>query len=392
MRKKPHLASKFLIKAALLFYGNRFFKKGIKLIDDGVLSRLKPPYIVVANHSGFADVGGLIKMMWPHCANFVISETQKVQWPSLINHMGILPKKQFTVDMSLIAGIKYCLSKKRPVVIYPEAKLSVVGTPNIIKPAVAKLVKLFKMPLVTVRFDGSYIHSPRWSKTKRYVSVKANVSLAVDADEAQQISAEEIHRRIVKNLAYDDYAYQLANKIEVDIPNLVEGLEGILYKCPECGAEFAMTGHGNTLECTKCGAKTTQNKYGALEGGKFDKVTDWYSWQTSCVCEELKQGTYTFEERFLAQKLIKNKYVDLGQAKITHSANGGIDVEIDGVAALHYDIGTFYTLSFNNDYVYLPTKDSVYRFGRLADIGCTTKLNIAIEQQTLLAETASKSN
>lgn len=385
MRKKPYLANKLLMKLSLVFYGNKFCKKSIKLIDNGALSKLKPPYIVVANHSSFVDVGALIKMMYPTCANFVISETQKVQWPKLINHMGILPKKQFSMDMSLISGIKYCLSKNRPVVIYPEAKLSVVGTPNIIKPSVAKLVKMFKVPLVTVRFDGSYLHRPRWSKTKRFVPVVANVKLAVNADEAKTISTEEIFCRIKENLAYDDYAYQLQNKIEIDTPDLAEGLEAILYKCPECGAEFCMTGHGNQLCCTKCGKTITQNKFGQLEGCKFDKVTDWYAWQTECVKTQLVDGTYAFEENFFAQKLVKNKYVDLGRAKITHGANG-IDVDIAQTEKLHYDVGFFYTLSFNNDYIYLPTKEAVYRFKRIADVGCTTKLNIAIEQQTQLAE------
>lgn len=400
MRKKPKLANKFLMKMSLVFYGNKFFTKNVRLTCDGELSKLQPPYIVVANHCSFVDVGGLIKMMYPHCANFVISETQKVKWPALINYMGILPKKQFSMDMSLISDIRYCLSKKRPVVIYPEAKLSVVGTPNIIKPAVSKLVKLFKVPLVTVRFDGSYLHSPRWSKSKRFVPVTANVRLAVDAQEAQTVSAAEIHKRIVENLAYDDYAYQLANKIEIEAPDLVEGLEGILYKCPECGAEFAMSGHGNALTCTKCGAVVTQDKYGRLQGGRFDKVTDWYAWQTQCVCDELSGDAYTFDENFFAQRLVGKKWCDIGSVRLMHGENG-IDVFFANGAAdkanerkaknvlpesLHYDVGMFYTLSFNNDFVYLPTKEAVYRFRRLSDLGCTTKLNIAIEQQTQMCK------
>lgn len=103
------------------------------------------------------------------------------------------------------------------------------------------------------------------------------------------------------------------------------------------------------------------------------------------VKQQLQEGTYAFCQNFFAQKLVKNKYVDLGQAKLTHNANG-IDVEIANGENLHYDAGTFYTLSFNNDFVYLPTKEAVYRFKRQADVGCTTKLNVAIEQQTQLLE------
>lgn len=385
MRKKPHLASRFLIKSALVLYGSRYFKKNLKLVEDGKLSALKPPYIVVANHCGFVDVASLIKMMYPTCANFVISETQKVQWPKLINLMGVLPKKQFTVDMSLISGIKYCLQHNRPVVIYPEAKLSVVGTPNRIPPSVAKLVKMFKVPLVTVCFHGGYLHKPRWSSHQRYLPVEAEVKLAVDSEEAKTISATEIHQRILQNLSYDDYAYQLQNNIHIDIPQLVEGLEHILYQCPQCGAEFSMTGHGNKLCCSKCGAEVVQNTLGQLEGGTFDKVTDWYAWQTQQVRQSLEEGTYAYCHQFAAQKLVKNKYVDLGMAQIEHSANG-IDVDIADGEKLHYAAGVFYTLSFDNDYVYLPTEQAVFRFKRLSDVGCTTKLNIAVEQQTLLLE------
>ncbi len=384
MRKKPILAKKSFIRLGLLAYGNKFCKKQIKLVHDGSLSQIQPPYIVVANHSSFVDVGALIKMMYPHCANFVISETQKAQWPKLINQFGILPKKQFTVDMKLLSDIKYCLSQKRPVVIYPEAKLSVVGVPNTIKPAIAKLVKMFKVPLVTVRFNGSYLHHPRWAHSKRFVPVTAEVKVAVDAEEAKTISAAEIHERIVSNLQFDDYAYQAENKIVIDVPDLVEGLEGILYKCPDCGAEFAMVGRGNTLTCARCGDAVSMNKFGQLEGGKFDKVVDWYLWQTDCVRNELQNDAYLFDKEFFAQKLVKNKYVDIGSARIVHK-NDGITATF-GNEVLHYPIGMFYTLSFNNDYVYLPTTQAVYRFRRLTDVGCTAKLNLAVEQQSVLWE------
>ena len=59
-KKKPILASKFLIGSAVNLYGKRYFKKKARLVTDGSLKSIKPPYIVVANHSGFADVGGLV--------------------------------------------------------------------------------------------------------------------------------------------------------------------------------------------------------------------------------------------------------------------------------------------------------------------------------------------
>ena len=383
-KKHPKLASKFLIGAGITFYGKTKFSKYVKLIGGDALKKIKPPYVVVANHASFVDVCGLIMSMYPTCASFVISVTQLVQWPQLINSMGVLPKKQFTVDTSLIRDIKYVLSQNRPVVIYPEAKLSVVGTQNIIKPAIAKLIKMLKAPLVTVCFNGNYLYKPRWTKTKRKVPVRMDVKLAVTPEEVDSITVDEIHRRIVENLACDDYAYQLENQIEIETPDLVEGLENILYKCPECGEEFAMTASGNKLTCSKCGQGVTQNKFGELVGGKFDKITDWYNWQTECVKKEISDPMYSFCGFFRAEKLVKKKYVDLGEAEISHDANG-LTARF-AQETISYKAGALYTLSFNNDYVFLPTAEAVYRFRRLDKVGCTTKLNLAVEQQTKLLE------
>lgn len=379
-RKNPILARKSLIGLGVTFYGRRYFKKQVTLVSDCELKRIKPPYVVVANHSGFADVGGLIMEAYPNCINFVISETQIVKWPKLIYKMGILPKKQFSVDTSLIRDIKYVLDHNRPVAIYPEAKLSVVGTPNIIKPNIAKLIKLLKYPLVTVRFDGNYIHKPRWAKDRRFVPLKVTARLAATAEDVARLSVEQIHNIIVDDLTYDDYAYQLENNIEIDSPTLVEGLESILYKCPVCGEEFAMSGRGNTLTCQRCLSEVTQNKFGQLVGGKFDKVTDWYAWQRACVDDEVSKPDYELSARFRAEKLVKSKYIDLGDAAITHTPEG--ITATFGNEKLFYKAGVFYTLSFNNDYLYLPTKEAVYRFKRLEKLGCTTKFNLAIEQQS----------
>lgn len=387
-RKNPILANKFLVRAGVNLYGKRYCKKQVSLTSNADLSEIKPPYVVVASHSGFLDVCGLITLMSPNCANFVISVTQIVKWPKAIKYMGILPKKQFTVDTSLIRDIKYVLSQNRPVAIYPEAKLSVVGTPNIIKPAIAKLIKLLKVPLVTVRFDGAYLHKPRWAKDKRFLPVKADVQVAVKAEEISSITVDEIYKRIVDNLNYDDYAYQLANGIEIDSPTLCEGLEHILYKCPNCGEEFAMTAKGNALTCSKCGNVVTQNKLGQLVGCKFDKVTDWYEWQRQCIKEELQSGKYFYKDCFRAEKLVKKDYVDVGEAEITHN-DQGVYAKWEG-QELFYKAGLFYTLSFNNDFIYLPTEEAVYRFRRLSKAGSTTKLNLAIEEQTKLLESSKK--
>ena len=74
----------------------------------------------------------------------------------------------------------------------------------------------------------------------------------------------------------------------------------------------------------------------------------------------------------------------MGEAKITHDYDG-LSAEF-GETKLFYKRDTFYTLSFNNDYVFLPTSEAVYRFRRTGNLGENAKLNIAVEQQSLADE------
>lgn len=379
-RKKPILASKFCIKTGIAVYGKRYFRKRVKLQHDGALAKIEPPFVVVANHASFADVAGMVMMLYPNCASFVISETQVIKWPKLINRFGILPKKQFTVDTSLIRDIKYVLSQNRPVVIYPEAKLSADGRQSIIKPAVAKLIKMLKVPLVTVCFNGNYLHKPRWAKSKRFLPMTADVQLAVTAEQAKTISADEIHSIIVQKLACDDYAYQLANNIHIDTPDLAEGLEHLLYKCPVCKEEFVMTSKGNTLTCGKCGAQFVQDTLGRMQGDCFDKVTDWVDWQRECCRWEVSQEGYRTQKWFAAEQLVGKKYVEIGSAELVHD-HTGITLTI-GERVEFFKKGLLYTLSFDNDFLYFATEHAIYRLRRLDQVGCTFKLNLLVEEQS----------
>ena len=378
--KKPILASKFLMNLLVTFWGKPYFKNRVKLVDNGLLRQIQPPYIVVANHASFADVGGLMMLSRPNYPNFIASVTQIAKWPKLIYNLGVLPKKQFSVDASLVRDIKYVLSQNRSVAIFPEAKLSVDGTPSPIKPAIAKLIKMLKVPVVTVCFSGNYIHHPRWAKTKRFCPLTAKVQVAATAEQLTTLSVEQIHTRILQNLTYDDYQYQLDNQIEIHDDHLVEGLHGILYKCPTCGEEFCMTAQGNTLTCSKCGAKVSQNQFGALLGGKFSKVTDWYKWQRECVAREIADANFVLQDQFVAEKLVGKKFVDCGMCSITCNNNclAVVGANIQEV----YPRGAFYTLSFDNEFLYLPTTNAVFRFRRLNNFGITTKFNLVIEEQS----------
>ena len=148
-----------------------------------------------------------------------------------------------------------------------------------------------------------------------------------------------------------------------------------------------MTAKGNTLTCASCGAKVVQNKLGGLVGGKFDKVTQWYKWQRECVAQEIANASFVLQDQFVAEKLVGKKFVDCGLCSITCD-NNSLRVAGTNIQEV-YKRGTFYTLSFDNEFLYLPTQDAVFRFRRLKNFGITTKFNLAIEEQSHADELSS---
>lgn len=392
-RKAPNLCSAKLLRMLYNVYGKRHFSKVAQLNIVGDINNLPIPCIVVANHASFADVGGVAMLFQmrntPVAPSFIASQTQYAHFGNVLNKLGVLPKKQFTVDTSLVRDIKYVLDKGRPLVLYPEAKLSVTGKPNPIKKGIAKLVKLLKAPLVTVRFDGSYLYQPRWAKDKRSVPITVTVKRAVELDEIAALSVDDIYKRILDNLDYNDYKYQQDNKIKVTSPTLVEGLHSLLYTCPVCGTKYVMRSHGNTLSCAACGTTCQMDEYGKLHGNKFDSVPQWYEWQCAELYQKVKQGSFCHSAQCAVTVLKNNKFVTCGKGILTLD-DSGLTLSHNDQKVV-YKRGMFYTLSFDGNAIYLPSENTVYKL-LFPDTGLTTVFNIGVEQYAKIDEDAIEQN
>ncbi|MEG2015256.1 MAG: 1-acyl-sn-glycerol-3-phosphate acyltransferase, partial [Clostridia bacterium] len=145
---KQRLANRFLYKLALGVYGNGFAKRHLT-IDRSGLQDTKPPYIVLSTHASNADVFGTAVALTPQVLNFVASIDQLVGFHFIKERLGLIPKRQFTVDLSLVRLIKSVTDKGRGVAIFPEGKLSVDGRNSVLAVNLGKLAKVLRLPIVT---------------------------------------------------------------------------------------------------------------------------------------------------------------------------------------------------------------------------------------------------
>src|SRR5699024_8391322 len=114
---------------------------------------------------------------------------------------------------------------------------------------------LLKVPVVTLNMQGNYLQSPIWNtRIRREARLKAQMTLAVSAEEAKELSAEEILSRLSGLLSYDEYRYHRENRIAIGVPWMAEGFYIPLYQCPVCGHEFEMDSQGDRIFCRACGS------------------------------------------------------------------------------------------------------------------------------------------
>ena len=231
---------------------------------DGV----KPPYFLLANHASEMDFRILFGAIKPYNINYVVAiDAMHDHGIGIMRTAGGIGKRKFIQDFQLIKNMKYCATHyKNPLCIYPEARYSFDGTQSYLTPALGKMAKYLKIPVVVLLSYGNFIANPQWNKDKfRMNPVKGKLICVANAEEVLSLSSDEINERIKKVFVYDDYKYQLDNKIKIDYPERARGLHGILYQCCECGAEHEMYSGGTTLECRRCGKKWEMTELGQLE-------------------------------------------------------------------------------------------------------------------------------
>ena len=223
-------------------------------IDDAALRELKAPYILLANHESFFDFYYISQMAHPARPTYLVNEyycTRPIL-KTMAKKGGILSKKLFTKDLAAPVGILRAIRGGWSVVIFPEGRLSPDGRSNPIVEKGAAFYKKLNCDLVLVRIDGAYFAAPKWRRRSYRSTISLKVAHVIGKEELHALPNEELDRLIAETL-YNDASETVQRRYPQ--PDKAEGLEGLLYRCADCGALYTTVGRANTFCCTACGAK-----------------------------------------------------------------------------------------------------------------------------------------
>jgi len=330
--------------------------------------------------------------VFPHRANYVVAIDGFIGREKLLRNVGCICKRKFTNDIQLVMHLRKVIDNRDILVIYPEARYSLIGTNACLPDSLGKLAKLLKVPVVTLSMHGNFLYSPVWNLRKRRVSLSADFTQIITQEEIRQLSKDKINKRINDAFVYDEFQWQKENGIHIKYKNRAKGLHKVLYKCCHCGTEYKMLSDGNMLWCEHCGSKWTMTELGELIEQNVKKhihIPHWYEFLREEVKRLIEAGTYFFSSDVVIDSLPNaNGYIPLGEGRLTHDMNG---FTLEGIIGgqkflLKKDPLSMYSCHIEYDYmgkgdcIDLSTLDDTYYIYPKTKNWSATKLSLATEE------------
>ncbi len=165
MSKKP-----LFIRLAQPTYGAFLLRHHhIQAVGMEQLSDLAPPFLVMGNHVHtfdpfFVSAASPIHIRW--VAGAYLFKMRGLR-PLMERWITAISKQQGRSDLYTIRTISEALKQGDVVGLFPEGTRSWDGEPVGFDMAIAKLVKIFKVPIVLLNLEGFYGLRPRWARKRR---------------------------------------------------------------------------------------------------------------------------------------------------------------------------------------------------------------------------------
>ncbi len=371
---KVYIASRGFHRFLRLTLGN-FLKIRFNLRSDTKdVDHLKPPYLVLANHTNFWDPF-LVSTFLKEPVHYVTSDWwfRNPLLKILLHLVGGIPKTKFVSDLETVKSIIKIKKAHGVVGIFPEGRRTWNGNTVPLIYSTAKLVKTLGIPVVAVLLKGAYLSCPRWADRSRKGRIDISYKLLLNPREIAEMSVEEIYEQLKAGLDHNEYAWQEKNMVSFRGPRPAERLELMLFACPHCQTNGTMISKNNRFFCNKCNYAVSYNSYGYFEidplsstpEKHFESPKQWNEWQLSFL-EELINGsseTILQDERVVLSKGIGGENVKKNSEGRMILSGNGLEFIADSGDAIEFDLEGISGLNVQNrDVVEFYFQEVLYRF------------------------------
>ncbi len=236
-------------------------KKGMEKLAAG------EPALYLMNHSSFIDLKIAATLIYPRPFHIVCTLDGFVGKEGLMRKIGCIPTRKFMTDTALVRDMMHVTGKlKESILLYPEASYTFDGTATPLPESLGKALKMLKVPVVMIRTYGAFSRDPLYNGLRlRDVKVSADMEYLLSPQEIREKTVAELNAILKERFTFDHFRWQQENGIRIAEDFRAEGLERVLYKCPFCGSEGSMSGHGTELTCHSCGREWELTELGTMQ-------------------------------------------------------------------------------------------------------------------------------
>jgi len=354
------------------------------------MESLKGPFILLCSHNSFLDFKVATRAVFPRRSSYIVAVDGYIGREGIMRNVGCFMKRKFVSDNELIRQIKHSLAVNKTVCqIYPEARYSLVGTTSMLPDSLGKLVKLMNHPVATIISHGHHLRQPVWNLKPRKIHTSTDITQIITKDEISKLSVDEINKRIREAFKYDDYAYQVQEKIKITEPFRAENLHKPLYMCPHCKTEHQMASKGTKLWCKACSEEYEMDELGRLANTKgktiFSHIPDWFEWEREQVKKQIMNNEYNIELEVNIDMLPNSTgYYRIGKGTLTHNKDGykliGENLKVEKPVIANFGVHIEYDYFGRGDGLSFSTSEDTYYLYPTNQEYSVTKFHFATEE------------
>jgi len=308
-----------------------------------IAKNLPENYIVLSNH--VTDYDPLLVGVSFNRQMYFVGSEHIARWKrfyKLLNYaLAPIMRSKGTVASSTVVDILRKVRAGENVCIFAEGVRSWDGLSSPILPSTGKMIKSAKCGLVTYKITGGYFVSPMWSKNLRRGPISGAVNGIYTKEQLAEMSVDEINEIIRRDLYEDAYERQLAEPKRYKGKALAEGMENLLFVCPNCKKLDTIYSKDNSVKCKECGFGFDYNEYGMLENAPFTTVRELAAWQKSEVEQAVAKGDeYTAGQGRLLT-VVKHEETVVSEGRVILSPQtficGDTSISVDSISdmAMH---------------------------------------------------------
>lgn len=318
-RKYVKRRHNFAAKLGTFLFGP-FFKRKVGYEAARIkLTKLDKPYLLVSNHVQWLDPI-LLTMTFGEQIYYVATEHMfngSLSSRLIKFFFNPIPKSKNKIDIAALRQVFEVINEGGNVGIFIEGNSTMNGKASNIPIGIGKLALKLKVPIVLFTFDYSYLKHPRWAKSMRNGKFSGEIKDVLYYEDYQKMNHAQLSNYIESRIALN--VYDLKPR-PFPGKNKAEGLEKVIFQCPNCQQNERLLAYNDTYFCPACGFAMIYDNFGYLHSSfwpHYKSLPEIDEQNKAEFQDALVQAT-TFERNAVANVsyLYKRKRTKKGKAEV----------------------------------------------------------------------------